>query len=113
MFSDDELSNITPDHVYRFLALQSYHKEDPTPDDNPVHARSNSVEYTKKAISYYLPNKNIKWTVLQGVGHGNPTQSTKVNELIAAIKLKETRGLGKPTQMDRAQSSRKSGVCDK
>ena len=42
-----------------------------------------------------------KWTVVAGVGSGNPTKSQLVNDLIAAVIKKETRGLGQASSMDR------------
>ena len=40
-----------------------------------------------------------KW--IQETGHGNPTQSKKIDQLVAAVKKHETRGNGAESKEDR------------
>ena len=69
--------------------------------DNPTEGRSSTLVYYKKTLLYFMPNKLHKWTVINSVGSGKPTKSQQVNDLIAAVIKKETRGLGMPSNMDR------------
>ena len=102
-FTDEELLEITPDHLYRWMCFKVFEKEDPTEEDTPL-LRSSSVYYWKKAVSYFMPN-TASWTIERGAnstGIGNPTKSKKVNDLIKAMKRKETRGTGQKTSADRS-----------
>jgi hypothetical protein len=75
------------------MEFRAYGVENPPDHMNPIHARSTSVEFWKKAISYYMPNKLMAWNAL--VQQGNPTRSIEVNELIKKMKKKEVRKQGK------------------
>jgi hypothetical protein len=97
-FTVEELTTITPEHIYRWMCKRVYDKEDPSAEDNPIHARSTTIAYWKKAISYFMPN-TATWTI---DGTGNPTKSKQINGLIKAVKKKEIRGTGKPPQADRS-----------
>ena len=46
-----------------------------------------------------MPNKGFPWNFQ--LGWGNPTKSSQVNGVIAAVKTKETRGVGKPSSARR------------
>jgi len=105
LFTREELLDITPVHLYRWMCFKTYGREDPGVDDNPIHARSTTMAYWKKAISYFMPNNGQAWTVGardDGEGFGNPTRSREINRLITAVRRKETRGLGSPSQADRS-----------
>jgi len=54
-FSDAELGDVKPDDIYRWMCWKAYHKYDPGPQDRPRHARSSSLEFWKKSISYFMP----------------------------------------------------------
>ena len=101
-FSDQELGTITPDDIYRWMCLKAYQKYDPSPTDRPIHARSSSLLYWKKAISYYMPNGNASWNCLANPPCGNPTKSKEVNDLIRGVRKMETRKQGKKSNADRA-----------
>jgi hypothetical protein len=66
---------------------------------NPL-VRCNTIEFWKKALSSYMPNKLMPWNELAGVG--NPTRSTKLNALIKYVKKKEARGQGAESQARRS-----------
>ena len=100
-FSDTELGAITPNDLYRHFCLKAYHKHDPGPTDRPLHARASSIEFYKKAISYFMPNRLASWNYLANPPCGNPTKSKEVNDLIKAIRKKETRKQGKKSKADR------------
>ena len=69
-----------------------YGSPNPTDEDNPTKGRSSSIEFGKKAISYFMPNRLAHWDVQ--TNRGNPTKSVLVNELIKKVKKKEVRKQG-------------------
>jgi hypothetical protein len=99
-FTQEQLLEIVPNDLYKWLCMKAYDKPDPGPNDNPVHGRSSSLMYYKKAISHFMPNSLFPWNV--GTGQGNPTRSKEVNDLIKAVKKKEVRKQGKPSNAKRA-----------
>ena len=86
-FTDDELLLITPEEVVRYFAFKVYGTADPTPDMRPTQGRSNSILYTKKAISYFMPSKLETWSVRARTG--NPTRAILVNNFVKSIKKME------------------------
>ncbi|KAG7341520.1 hypothetical protein IV203_023472 [Nitzschia inconspicua] len=83
-FTKAQLLQLKPKHVYNYLCL-----------------KVSSLEYYKKAISFFLPNSH-PWVEMPGTpAHGNPTRSKLVNNLVAKVRLAETRGEGKDTQATR------------
>jgi hypothetical protein len=93
VFTLAQLFEITPRDIVRYMCLQAYQTEDPGPEDKPIHARSGGLEVVKKAISSFMPNRNVKWNVKSQTG--NPTMSVAVNDLIKKIKKAEVRKQGK------------------
>ena len=91
-FTQDELFTITPELLYAHLANKVYGIPNPTDGDNPTKGRSSSIEFAKKAISYFMPNRLAHWDVQ--TNRGNPTKSVLVNELIKRVKKKEVRKQG-------------------
>jgi hypothetical protein len=67
-------------------------------DANPISARANSLAMDKKAISYFMPNRDV-WSVTRT--EGNPTRSALVNALIKRVKKKEARKQGVDSQTQR------------
>ena len=55
--------------------------------------RSSTLEVMKKAISWYMPDRVIVWSVRAKTG--NPTRSKEINELIKYVKKAEVRRIGK------------------
>ena len=103
-FTDNELYELTPEKIIRYLAFLSYGKEDPDIDTEfPTHGRSSSLEFAKKAISSFMPNKNMVWN--ERSNEGNPTRSADVNDFIKVVKKAEVRKLGVPSQARRAFST--------
>jgi hypothetical protein len=92
IFSVEELGAVTPLDVYSFFCDKAYGKPDPDGDDRPTLCRSSTIEFHKKAISNFMPNRLPEWNVL--TSHGNPTKSILVNDLIKAIKKHEVRKEG-------------------
>ena len=79
------------DVLWWYLNLKTFRTTEPAGDANPISARANSLAMDKKAISYFMPNRDV-WSVTRT--EGNPTQSVLVNALIKHVKKKEARKQG-------------------
>ena len=90
-FTMAQLGTLTPANLMKWFNNETFGNPEPPEnhDLNPV-VRCNSIEYWKKALSSYMPNRLMPWNELAGVG--NPTRSTQLNALIKYIKKKEARG---------------------
>ena len=97
-FTNEELGEITPEIIVRWMCLKVYGNPNPGQNDNPTQGRSSALAYAKKAISYFMPNKLMPWNELANPPIGNPTKSIPVNELIKRVKKKEVRKQGKESQ---------------
>ena len=91
-FTPAELGQVTADEVCRYFNFKAYGTPTPTDDDRPTEARANTLEYWKKALSSFMPNRNHQWDELQN--RGNPTKSQALNDLIRKVKRFEVRGQG-------------------
>lgn len=100
VFTMGELLNITPDHVCRWMNQQAY--GDPEPDESmkPIHRRSSTLEFAKKAISSFMPRINTTWDPVNE--RGSPTRSDAVNKLIKKVKKIEVRREGAESKARRA-----------
>ena len=96
--SMEVLAAITPNDVLRYMNLRTFGTTDPPGDANPTSARANTLAVDKKAISFFMPNRE-KWSATRM--EGNPTQSMQVNGLIRRVRKKEARKQGVPTQARR------------
>jgi hypothetical protein len=94
--SEEELFTLTPEDIYAFLATKGYGVTNPSPTAHPTNGRSASLEFSKKAISYFMPNRLIVWN--QRTREGNLTRSNIVNELIKRVKKQEIRRQGRTSQ---------------
>jgi hypothetical protein len=93
------LAAVTPNHdVLSYLNMKMFGTTDPTGDANQISARANSLAMDKKAILYFMPNRDV-WSVTRT--EGNPTQSALVNALIKRVKKKEARKQGVDSQTQR------------
>ena len=86
-FSNKELYRLKPEHIYAYFANLAYGTTTPSADDTPIHARSSTLEFAKKSISSFQPNRLIPWNEQSRTG--NPTRSPLVNDLIKRIKKEE------------------------
>ena len=96
-FTKEELLELTPLDIKRWMSDIVFGDPDPGPDDRPTHGRSASLEQAKKAVSFFMPNKSMPWCD----GRGNPTRSAAVNDLIKEVKRFEVRGEGANSQVKR------------
>jgi len=100
-FSVQELSRVVPDDIYRWMCFKVYGTEEPGRNEKPIYGTSNSLATYKKHLSYFFNAVQITaWNAVSKTG--NPSRSVIVNDLIALVKKKECRGLGKESQADRA-----------
>ena len=83
-FRNEELFQLTPLHVSHYFAKLAYGTIAPGAEDFPTECRSSTLNFAKKAISYYMPNKLMHWNE-QGQT-GNPTKSTLVNAMVKEVK---------------------------
>ena len=98
VFTQEDKASIRPNDLHRWFCLTAYGIENPMPEDNPTCSRSTTLVYYKKAISYFM-DTNEPWNETHQAG--NPTRARIINRLIAAIRRKETRGVGSAAQADR------------
>jgi len=98
-FSEEQLRSIVPSDIVKWMNKKVYGVEDPSAADRPVKGRANSMEFWKKAISCFIPEKNMTWD--DRLRTGNPTKSVMVNETIQTVKLWETRKKGVPPKARR------------
>jgi hypothetical protein len=101
-YTKGELRALTPLHVLQWMNLRTFGVTDPALDANPTLARSNSLEFYKKSISFFMPNRLIVW--VSGRNEGNPTRSNEVNNLIKRVRKKEVRKQGVAPQCRRAMT---------
>ena len=90
-FTDEELFALQPEHVYSYFCQMTYGTPTPLETDRPSKCRSSTLEFAKKAISSFMPNRLLAWNA-QSVT-GNPTRSVQVNDLIKRVKKEEVRKL--------------------
>ena len=98
-FDDEELYQIKPHHLAQQLALLAYGTTHPTAEMKPLHRRSDGLRFVKKAVSFFMPNKELQWN--PQMKQGNPTRSVAVNEVISEVSLREVRKEGKKTNAKR------------
>ena len=95
-FSWEELTELTAQDVSDWMNYHAFGNTIPTEDDNPIHARSSSMYYWKKALSHFMPNKNMQWNEMSGTG--NPTKSQIVNNVIKHVRKFKTHCQGAASQ---------------
>ena len=98
-FTREQLLQLQPQHIHNWLAQKAFHKVDFSIEggDRPIHARSSSIEWCKKAVSYFMPDNAPHWCN----GHGNPTKHRMHRLLIETIKKCEVRGEGADPKVKR------------
>lgn len=83
-YSQEELNEISPNNVVRWMKLQCFGMPDPKLDADPKLARSNTLQFYKKAVSFFIPNRISSWNTTRM--EGNPTKSLEVNAFIKMVK---------------------------
>lgn len=93
----EELYAVTPEDVEKWMIKRAYGIENTSFKDLPADARvlylrTDTLEYYKKALSYFMPNQLQPWNEV--LKQGNPTRSTLINNLIKGTRKKELREEG-------------------
>jgi hypothetical protein len=55
VFEQDVLVAIKPRDIERWMCKKVYGVTDPGLDNHPIHGRSSSLEFYKRALSYFMP----------------------------------------------------------
>jgi hypothetical protein len=98
-FEQDHLIRIKPRDIERWMCKKVYGMTDPGLDDYPIHGPSSSLEFYKKALSYFMPNKRMGWNEV--TQSGNPTKSSEIIDRIKKVKKEEVRKTGKKSSARR------------
>jgi len=100
---------IKPHHIVDFFHFEAYGKLDVDYKvDKPLGRRANGVLALKTSISHYMPMRS-EWDGTKG----NPTRSSEVNKVIAAIRQKECNRNGKASQATRELEEDEFRVCQR
>ena len=91
-FTQNDLLAITPENICCWMNKKAYGLPFPGPEDRPIHARSSTLIFAKKAISSFMPRSDVQWDNIRK--EGNPTRSSDVNKLIYLVKRLEVRHEG-------------------
>ena len=102
MWEPKLLTTLTPEIIEGWMNKTVFGTASPGPDDKPVYGRSSSLEFAKKAISYFMPNRLLGWNVT--TNNGNPTKLIVINDLIKRVKKMEVRQQGKASNVKRAST---------
>jgi hypothetical protein len=81
------------------MHFRAYGFKHANPDCNPTGCKSDTLLNFKKKISFFMINCLPTWDEINKTG--NPTKSAIINDLIGAVKKKETHGKGKSSCTDR------------
>ena len=101
VWTRDELLEVTPGIIVRYIKLKVYGSEDAQADVTPpLYYWSSTIKFWKKAWSYFMLNQMTPWNEIAGMG--NPTRSIAVNKIIKAMKKMECALLGRPSTARRA-----------
>ena len=92
-FEQDVLVQIKPRDIERWMCKKVYGMTDPGLDNHPIHGRSSSLEFYKKALSYFMPNKRMGWNEVTQTG--NPTKSSEIIDQRKKVKKEAVRKTGK------------------
>ena len=92
-YTKGELRALTPDDVVAWMNVKAFDDPDPSLDANPTEFHSSSLEFWKKTLSFFMPDRLT--ALVSGRNEGNPTRSIEVNSLIRRVKKKEVRKQGR------------------
>ena len=85
VFTKQDLMAATAESVARWMRVKAFGYDVQVFDKNTPKAiiRSSTIEMCKKAVSWYMPYRNVDWN---DTPTSNPTKSTVVNDLINYLK---------------------------
>ena len=103
VFEKERLAQLKPDDLMRFFNWKIFGSETLTAEEKMrPQLRSTCLEFWKKAISYYMPNRLMQWNEIAEVG--NPTRCLAINDLIKSMKKSEVKNLGIKSTTRRAMT---------
>lgn len=103
-FNPDVFRVLTPRHIVRWMHEKAFGKPDPDYlADKPSNCRANTIEFMKKAVSYYMPDAH-QWTEATTPPSGNPTKAKLIHKLLAVVRKAEVQGQGAKPQARRELS---------
>ena len=62
-FTQEQIAAITPADIKGWMCQKVYGTPNPELEDNPTLGRSSSLEFYKKALSYYMVNAPQHWNL--------------------------------------------------
>ena len=95
--SQARLLEITNHDVARYLTFKAFGTPTPANDAYPTFGSANGLLYQKKALSWFMPCKNLKWDDVEQ--RGNPTKSIAVQNVLDLVAKHEAQGTGKPSKL--------------
>ena len=69
VFTQEQLIAITALELKRWMQLKAYGTPDPDDDANQTQGRSSSLEFYKKAISFFIPRRLSPWDPITNKGN--------------------------------------------
>ena len=96
ILTQNKLYTIKPKEIVCWIQFKVYGKADPDVNDMPTKGRSSSLEFGKKALSHFMPDKLQSLNIRRQ--EGNPIRLVAVNDLVKLVKKKEVRHQGKESQ---------------
>jgi hypothetical protein len=99
VFPQEQLAAISADDLLRWMNFKMFGTPFPGPDANPTGCRSSTIEFWKKSILFFIPNKHHPWDSL--MEQGNPTRSRGILNFIKFVRKKEVQRQGVPFQARR------------
>ena len=84
MWGPAMLNELTPKIIEGWMNQTVFGMSHPGPDNYPTLGHASSLEFMKKAISFFMPNRLLGWNVT--TTSGNPTKSIIINDLIKRVK---------------------------
>lgn len=88
IFSQDQLLQITDVDVGKYFLQYTYGKQTVGEDDH-AKKRLNTLKWKKKALSFFMPRKNVVWDCVRN--EGNPTRSVLMDKFLDKLQTKQTR----------------------
>ena len=101
-FRPSELRRIKPFHIVQYFHHKAWGKTTVnyrSNNDQPKYQRLNSLNFSKSAISHYMPDQDMQWNERDQCG--NPTRSKAVKSCLDRVGEMEKLGLGAPSQKKR------------
>jgi hypothetical protein len=97
LFTTQQLLTLVPDDITGWMVFKTLgiHHLDDYIEGMKFLRRSDTLEVMKKAVSWYMPDRNADWNT--ATMSGNPTKSSAVNDFKNFVKRMEVRRLALPS----------------